>query len=215
MPVDEKLLHNAFYGNLYIREAATFVFAFLFGSIRFRPTAAWLFAAADSRLFRLGTGLAPALDAVKGFIPVIIAVHGGGPIVGLGACVAVVAGDCYSPWFRQFRAGSGGVAAEFGALCALCPPAGVIFGVMWLVGAVPSNYSAIGALTAAAFAFLPLWFFTGAPGAFAGVAMGLLVASRQGDNFARLRDGRETPMRRLRPREGSVIRLGGQAVQGR
>ena len=215
MPVDEKLLHNAFYGNFYIRELAAVVFAFLLGSIRFRPTAAWLFAAADSRLFRLGTGLAPALDVAKAFVPVIIALHGGGMLVGLATAVAAVAGDCYSPWFRQFRAGSQGIAAEFGAIAALCPPAGVIFGVMWVVGAVPSNYAAIGSLTATAFAFWPLWFFTGAPGAFAGVAMGLLVASRQGQNFARLRDGRETPMRRLRAREGSVIRLSGQAVQGR
>jgi glycerol-3-phosphate acyltransferase PlsY len=213
MPVDDSLLHGWFYGNLYVRLVAAIGFSFLFGAIRFRPTAAWLFAAADPRLIRSFTGVAPVLDAIKGYVPTIIALHGGGPVVGLSAAVAVVAGDCASPLFPRFRAGNRGVAAAFGALCALNPFVGTIFGTLWVVGAASSNYAAIGSLLAAAVAFLPLWVFFGAPGAFAGVAIGLIVASRYGDAFVRLRDGREPEMRRLVVRQPSVIRLGGQAVE--
>jgi glycerol-3-phosphate acyltransferase PlsY len=213
MPVDDALLHGWFYGNLYVRIVAALGFSFLFGALRFRPTAAWLFAAADPRVLRAFAGAAPVLDAIKGYLPTIIAFHGGGPAIGLAAAVAVVAGDCASPLFPRFRAGNRGVAAAFGALCAVCPPAGVIFGTLWVVGAASSNYAAIGSLLAAAVTFLPLWFFFGAPGAFAGVALGLIVASRYGGAFTRLRDGQEPEMRRLVVREPSVIRLGGQAVE--
>ena len=153
MPVDDSLLHGWFYGNLYVRIVAAVGFSFLFGAIRFRPTAAWLFAAGDPRWVRFFAGAAPVLDAAKGYLPVIIALHGGGPVVGLSAAVAVVAGDCASPVFPRFRAGNRGVAAAFGALCALNPLVGAIFGTLWVGGAVSSNFAAIGSLLAAAVTF--------------------------------------------------------------
>jgi glycerol-3-phosphate acyltransferase PlsY len=211
MPVDESLLHGWFYGNLLVREIGAVGFAFLMGTIPFGPTAVWLFADMDRRILRAAAGLAPLLDVAKAFAPTLIAAHGGGSTVGLCAGLAAVAGDCYSPW-RRFRGGTGN-AAEFGALLAVCWPAGVTFGVVWFVCAVASNYAAIGSLTAAAFAFVPLWFFLGAPGAIMGALAGLAVASRHGVNFARLRDGCEPTMRRSPAAAPSVVRLRGEPVQ--
>jgi len=211
VPVDEGLLHGWFYGNLYVREIAAIGFAFLMGSIPFGPIAAWLFSDADPRLLRSGTGLAPLFDAAKTFAPTLIAAHGGGLSIGLCAGFAGIAGDCFSPW-RGFRGGRGS-AAEFGALLAVCWPAGAMFGAVWLVCAVASNYAAVGSLAAATFAFVPLWFFAGAPGAIMGALAALAVAARHSGSFARLSEGCEPTMRGARRRPASVVRLRGEPVQ--
>ena len=219
MVVNEALLHNWFYGNLYVRELAAVVFAVLMGSIPVTPIMHWLFAGVDQRIARTAVALAPVVNTVKAAIPVAIATHGGGLGVGLLAAVGVVAGHTYCPW-RRFDGGTG-VAAELGALIGVCWPAAIVYFGVWVTVAAGSNYAVAGSLTAAAITIVSLWFFAGAPAAFAGVAMLLLVASRFHNSYARLSEGTEPTLRNppvpaarvatMVPRTSVVV--DGQAVQ--
>jgi glycerol-3-phosphate acyltransferase PlsY len=220
MQGNEALLHNAFYGNYYVRLVAAVGFAFLLGSIPFRTIVAWFFAGLDERLGSTARGLVPVMNLTKAFVPVLLATHGGGLRIGLVAAVAAVLADCYCPWLR-FRGGGKGVAAQLGALAALCWPAAAIFAVVWLAFALSTNYVVLGGVGATAFGFVPLWFFLGAGGGFAGIAILLLVASAYRGNLASLLGDREP---RMRPESNaranemqrlpiSVVRLGGQPVQ--
>jgi glycerol-3-phosphate acyltransferase PlsY len=220
MVANEALLHNWFYGNLYVRELAAIVFALLMGSVPVTPVLQWLFGDLDARIARSAAALAPVVNAVKALIPVAIATHGGGTATGLAAAVAVVAGHTYCPW-RRFRGGTG-VAVTFGAVLGLSPAAAVIFFVVWLVAAIASNYALVGSLLACAVNVVSLWYFLGAPAGLAGVAMLVLVASRFSGSFARLSEAREPTLRtlpvpaRLRPpvaRRSSIVVVDGQAVQ--
>jgi glycerol-3-phosphate acyltransferase PlsY len=222
MVANEALLHNWFYGNLYVREIAAIGFAFLMGSIPIAPAFHWLFNDLDDRLARTAAALAPVCNTLEAAIPVGIAYHGGGPAIGAAAAVAVVAGHAFCPWLR-FRGGTG-VAVEFGALVALCWPAALVYFALWFVGAVASNYATIGSLLASGFTLVSLWYFLGAPGAVAGLAMFLIVASRHRGSLVRLSEAREIPLRKAERAEapspvqeaqrGSVVVVDGQAIQG-
>jgi glycerol-3-phosphate acyltransferase PlsY len=219
-PALQALLHNWFYGNLYVRELAAIVFAFLFASIPITPTFHWLFDDLDSRIARTMTALAPVVNTGKGFIAVAIAAHGGGNDIGLLAAVAAMAGHCYCPW-RRFDGGTG-VATQLGVLGGICWPAAAIYFTVWLVAAAGSNYAIVGSLLASAVSIVSLWYFMGAPAAFAGVAMLLLVAGRYRGAFVRLRDGNEATIRHAAavpvrhpaaPPRPSLIIADGQAIQ--
>jgi glycerol-3-phosphate acyltransferase PlsY len=220
-PALQALLHNWFYGNLYVRELAAVAFAFLFASIPVTPTFHWLFDDLDDRIARTANALAPVVNTFKGFIPVAIATHGGGIDIGLLAAVAAVAGHCYCPW-RRFDGGTG-VALQLGVLSGLCWPAGVIYLAIWIVSAAGSNYALVGSLLASAFSIVSLWYLLGAPAALAGVAMLLLSAGRQRAAFVRLSENLEPALRSARAvavrravapvRSASVVVVDGQAVQ--
>jgi len=203
MVANEALLHNWFYGNLYVRELAAIVFAVLMGSVPVASIVEWLFVGLDPRIARTAAALAPVVNAIKALIPVAIATHGGGVDVGIAASVAVVAGHCYCPW-RRFQGGTG-VAVEFGALLGLCWPAGLVFFVVWVATAVVVNYAVVASLLAAAISIVSLWYFLGAPAAFAGVAMLLMLGSRHAGSFERLSEDRE-PLIRNAPGSASAKR---------
>jgi glycerol-3-phosphate acyltransferase PlsY len=191
---NEALLHNWFFGNAEVRTVACVLTAAFMGSIPFGRLADWFFADLDSRLASTARGFAPVLNVVKTFIPVFGATHGGGTTVGALAAVAAVAGDCYSPWFR-FQGGAQGRAAQLGALAGLWWPAAVVFGVAWLVGALASDYAAIGTIFATGVGILTLWIGIGLPGALCALALFALVGSAHRANFERLLDDREPAMR--------------------
>ena len=92
------------------------------GSIPIGPTVRWLFCDLDPRLGRAASAFVPPLNALKGFVPTIIAFHGGGEIVGLMAAFACTLGHYYCPW-RHFR---GGRSADLiaGVVLALSPAFG-------------------------------------------------------------------------------------------
>jgi glycerol-3-phosphate acyltransferase PlsY len=221
MVANETLLHNWFYGNMLVREIAAIGFAFLMGSIPISPAFRWVFGDLDPRIYQTAKALAPVCNTFKAFIPVLIAYHGGGLAMGAGAAVAVTAGHCYCPWLR-FRGGTG-VAVEFGALAALCPPAAIVYFALWFVGAASANYTTVGALLASAFSIVSLWYFLGAPGAFAGLAMFVLLAGRHRPSLGRLVDGTEPTLRRppyaaeapphFAAQRSSVVVMDGQAIQ--
>jgi glycerol-3-phosphate acyltransferase PlsY len=193
-PALQALLHNWFYGNYTVRELAAVVFAALFASIPITPTFTWVFGDLDPRIARTAAALAPVANAIKGFIAVAISAHGGGIAIGLLAAVAAVAGHCYCPW-RRFSGGTG-VALLLGVLAAICWPAALIYLAVWLVAAIASNYALVGSLLASAVSVISIWYFLGAPGAFAGVAMFLIIAARHRGALGRLAEDAEPTLRR-------------------
>lgn len=211
MPVNDALLHGPFYGNFYVRLIGAVGFAYLMGSIAFGPLFAWLFAGLDERLRSLASGLAPAFNVVKAFIPVVIAAHGGGSLIGLCAAAAAIAGHCYCPWLR-WQGGDGGD-VQLGVLAALCWPAALAFAALWLAAAISSNYAAVGTLAATIFTIVSLWFFVGVAGAIYGVVVMLAIAFRHREHFLRFEQGIEPSMRAPQRIELSIVRLNGQPVE--
>jgi glycerol-3-phosphate acyltransferase PlsY len=143
------------------------------------------------------------LDALKGFVPVLLAVHLG-PRYGLGegtvALVALAAflGHLYPVFFR-FRGGKG-VATAAGALFGIDPLLGAATLATWLIIAAFFRYSSLASIVAAVFA--PFWqlLTEGAgPIALALIATALLLVWRHEANVKRLFAGTES-------------RLGGKAA---
>ena len=176
MPVNDALLHNAFYGNYGVRLVAALGFAYLLGSIPVEAIARWLFAGLDPRLGRAAVAFGSVIDVLKGFVATAIVFHGGGQAVGLGAGLAATLGHYYCAW-RRFRGGER-IDFELGVVLALCPPAALVFLVFWVVAAVSSRSAAIGSVFASALLFLPLWYFAGAPAALFGILAGTALALR-------------------------------------
>ena len=145
------------------------------------------------------------LDALKGYVPVALAVYLG-PAHGLGegtvALVALAAflGHLYPVFFR-FRGGKG-VATAAGALFGIDPLLGAATLATWVIIAAFFRYSSLASIVAAVFA--PFWHLltdgTG-PIALALLAIALLLLWRHEANIKRLFAGTES-------------RLGGKAAEG-
>jgi len=136
-----------------------------------------------------------ALDALKGFVPVLLAVRLG-PRHGLGegtvALVALAAflGHLYPVFFR-FRGGKG-VATAAGTLFGIDPLLGAATLATWLIIAAFFRYSSLASIVAAVFA--PFWQLLtdgSGPIAFALIAMALLLLWRHEANIKRLFAGTE------------------------
>jgi len=188
---------------------AAFVAAFLAGSIPFGYLVGRLFYRRDIRtqgsgnigamnaLRTLGRGGAIAvllLDALKGFLPAFWALAAlGQPVASLVAAGAVL-GHCFSPWLR-FRGGKG-VATSFGAIFALCWPAGLVAVAGWIAGAALTRYSSVGSMFGSVLAAVTLWRLGGSLAAsLYGVFSALLILFTHRDNIRRLRAGTENPIR--------------------
>lgn len=144
-----------------------------------------------------------ALDAAKGFVPVLL-VQGLGPVWGLGSgTVALVGlaaflGHLY-PVFFQFQGGKG-VATAAGVLFGLHVWLGLVVLLAWLTLAVVSRYSSLAALVAALAA--PTVYLMGShdrggfvPSIFwAVLVMSLLLIWRHRENIARLVRGQESKL---------------------
>ncbi|MBV8601500.1 MAG: glycerol-3-phosphate acyltransferase, partial [Candidatus Eremiobacteraeota bacterium] len=164
--------------------AAAILFAFLCGSL---PAGAWvarIFYRTDLRgagsgnvgaanaLRTLGRGAGAAvlfLDALKGFVPVLVARALGGDALALAAGFAAIAGHCYSPWLR-FRGGKG-VATELGVLFALSWPCALGFMLVWALALALTGFASVGSLVATALTTIPLGFIFGLRGAIYGVCV--------------------------------------------
>jgi acyl phosphate:glycerol-3-phosphate acyltransferase len=202
-----------------------FIAAFLIGSIPFGYLVGRLFFHTDIRkqgsgnigamnaLRALGTRGAAAvllLDALKGFAPTLWALHAfngfldtpgfppGEQVIASLVATGTVLGHCFSPWLR-FRGGKG-VATSFGAIFALCWPAGLVAAGAWIAGATVTRYSSVGSMLGAVLAPIALWLFTRSlPESAFGVFIALLILYKHRDNIARLRAGAESPIRLSKP----------------
>jgi glycerol-3-phosphate acyltransferase PlsY len=92
-------------------------------------------------------------DALKGFVPVVIAQYWLGPTAAVVAGLAAIAGHLWPVWLG-FKGGKG-VATNIGVLFGLYWPLGLAFLVVWLGLAVLLRISSVSALAAAAAS--PLW----------------------------------------------------------
>ena len=137
-----------------------------------------------------------ALDALKGYVPVL-AVLLAGPSLGLGegtaafTGLAAFAGHLWPVFFR-FQGGKG-VATAAGALLALNPVLGAATLATWLIVAAFFRYSSLASIVAAAFApfyQLLIWGFDTA--FLAVVGMSLLLIWRHEPNIRKLLAGKES-----------------------
>jgi len=141
------------------------------------------------------------LDAVKGWLPVVLVRWFGEPY-GLGEGTVALAGLAAFlghlwPVFFRFEGGKG-VATALGVLVGISGWLGLAVGVVWLVVAFVSRYSSLASLSAAVLAPViyvlasgPLWYSERSIVA-AIVVMSALLAWRHKENIARLIQGKES-----------------------
>lgn len=204
---------------------AAFVCAFLIGSIPFGYLVGRFFYRTDIRkqgsgnigamnaLRALGTSGAVAvllLDVLKGFVPTHFALAvfsgyldtpgfpPGAEVMASLVATGTVLGHCFSPWLR-LRGGKG-VATSFGAIFALCWPAGLIVAGGWIAGAAVTRFSSVGSMLGIVLAPFALWYFARSlPETAFGALAALLILLRHRENIARLRAGTEGPIRLSKP----------------
>lgn len=195
---------------------AAIVAAYLVGSLAFAVIVSKAMGLSDPRTFGsknpgatnvLRSGSKPAaivtllLDAMKGFVPVMLVKHFGKPygleegtmaLVGLAAFL----GHLYPVFFR-FEGGKG-VATFIGVVFGIDWMLGVATGLTWLIIAFFFRYSSLASLVSAAFA--PVYYLFGdrlkwyaeRPVTMALFAMALLLAWRHRANIERLVKGTES-----------------------
>jgi glycerol-3-phosphate acyltransferase PlsY len=180
------------------------LFGYLLGSIPFGMVLARVMGLGNLReigsgnigatnVLRTGNKTAAALtlilDAAKGAVAVLIARAMGGEDTAQIAGLAAMIGHCYPVWLR-FNGGKG-VATFLGILLALSFPVGLAACAAWLVGALASRISSMGALLAAAtstFAMVALGYGIGLA---LGAVLTLLIFWRHRANISRIKAGTE------------------------
>jgi len=213
--------------------ALTALAAYLVGSLSFAVIVSRAMGLSDPRTYGSGNPgatnvlrsgskaaavLTLGLDALKGFVPVLLAVHLG-PRYGLGegtvALVALAAflGHLY-PVFFHFRGGKG-VATAAGTLFGIDPLLGAATLATWLIIAAFFRYSSLASIVAAVFA--PFWHVL-TDGADA-IALALLVMAglliwRHSANIKRLFAGTESRLgRKAAPVAGAGQAKGRRAAR--
>ena len=138
------------------------------------------------------------LDALKGFVPVVLVKEFGMPygldegtiaLVGLAAFL----GHLW-PVFFGFKGGKG-VATAAGVLLGLNPWLGLATLATWIIIAVFTRYSSLAAVVAAVFApFYQILIWGGGPIAVAVALMGMLLVYRHRSNIEKLLKGTESKL---------------------
>lgn len=154
---------------------------------------------------RAAAVLTLALDALKGYLPVVAALLlqdrlGLGPFSVALAGLAAFVGHLWPVFFR-FQGGKG-VATAAGVLLALNPLLGLATLASWLLMAAFFRYSSLAALVAAAFApFFQMLVWGLQPAMVCIVPMSLLLVWRHGANIRKLLDGTESKIGLKSPRK--------------
>lgn len=154
---------------------------------------------------RAAAVLTLALDALKGYLPVVAALLlqdrlGLGPFSVALAGLAAFVGHLWPVFFR-FQGGKG-VATAAGVLLALNPLLGLATLASWLLMAAFFRYSSLAALVAAAFApFFQMLVWGLQPAIVCIVPMSLLLVWRHGANIRKLLDGTESKIGLKSPRK--------------
>ena len=139
-----------------------------------------------------------ALDALKGYVPVIAALllaptlgYGAGTAAAVG--LAAFAGHLWPLWFH-FKGGKG-VATAAGVLLAFNPWLGAATLATWVIVALFFRYSSLASLAAAAFApFYQLLIWDADGYALAIIVMSLLLVWRHEGNIRKLIAGTESKL---------------------
>ena len=92
------------------------------------------------------------LDMAKAVIAVLIGTYVLNPVFGAWCGFAAIVGHCYPVWLK-FNGGKG-ISSLFGVLLATNPLAFLVCGVEWLIVALSSGYSSLGAVVV--FCLIPI-----------------------------------------------------------
>ena len=213
--------------NALLPSLAT-VLAYLIGSLSFAVIVSRAFGLSDPRTYgsgnpgatnvlRSGSKKAAAvtllLDALKGFVPVVLVKYAG-PQFGLEegtlALVAIAAflGHLF-PVFFQFKGGKG-VATALGVLLGISGWLGLLVLLTWLAVAVISRYSSLSALIASIAAPVYYVLLDGSlwsaekPLLAAIIAMSALLLWRHAQNIGRLLKGQESKIGRKKDKAAAA-----------
>jgi glycerol-3-phosphate acyltransferase PlsY len=193
--------------------AVALLAAYLVGSLSFAVLISRLMGLADPRSYgsrnpgatnvlrsgnRAAAVLTLALDALKGYVPVLLCLVYG-PRFGLGETAAAFVGLAAFlghlwPVFFRFQGGKG-VATAAGVLMALNPWLGLATLATWVIIAAFFRYSSLASVVAAIFApFYQALIWGLEPGILALVGMSLLLVWRHEGNIRKLIAGTESKL---------------------
>ncbi len=134
-------------------------------------------------------GLVWLMDMAKAIAAVFIGKYLAGDAFGAWCGFAAIVGHCYPIWLR-FKGGKG-ISSLFGVLLAVSPVSFAVCGIEWLVVALASGISSLGAVIV--FCLIPvLGFVISVQVGFAFLAIGLLCMWRHRENIKRLIAGVES-----------------------
>ena len=174
------------------------IISYLLGSIPFGIIVAKLFKNINLRkvgsgnigatnVMRVGglrlAGLVWILDMAKAICAVLLGKYVGGVAFSVWCGFVAIVGHCFPIWLK-FHGGKG-VSALFGIFLAVNPILFIACGIEWLLVALSSGYSSLGALTV--FCLVPVFgFLMGMNVGFAFLAIALLCLFRHRENILRL-----------------------------
>ena len=134
-------------------------------------------------------GLVWLLDMAKVIAAVFIGKYIAGDVFGAWCGVAAIVGHCYPIWLK-FKGGKG-ISSLFGVLLAVSPMSFAVCGIEWLLVALSSGISSLGAVVV--FCLIPvLGFAISFQMGWAFLAIGLLCMWRHRANIGRLIRGNES-----------------------
>ncbi|APE42584.1 glycerol-3-phosphate acyltransferase [Sulfitobacter alexandrii] len=146
-----------------------------------------------TNVLRTGNKTAAALtlllDGAKGAVAVLLARAMAGEDAAQLAGLMAMLGHCYPVWLR-FNGGKG-VATFLGILLALAWPVGLGCCAAWLIGALTSRISSVGALAAASASTFLMVVFGAGQALLLGAVLTLLVFWRHRGNIKRIKAGTE------------------------
>ncbi len=134
-------------------------------------------------------GITWLLDMLKSIIAVFIGYFIAGWDFGAWCGFVSIIGHCYPIWLK-FRGGKG-ISSLFGVLLAISPLTFIVCGIEWLIVALSSGYSSLGAIVV--FCLLPIFgFFMSWHIGLPFLAISLLCLWRHRENIYRLVAGTES-----------------------
>lgn len=146
-----------------------------------------------TNVLRTGNKTAAALtlllDGAKGAVAVLLARLFAGEDAAQIAALAAMLGHCYPVWLK-FKGGKG-VATFLGVLLALAWPAGLACCLAWLIGALVTRISSMGAIAAASTSSFFLVILGYGNAFFLGILLTLLIFWRHRENIKRIKAGTE------------------------
>ncbi|SFS63657.1 acyl-phosphate glycerol-3-phosphate acyltransferase [Sulfitobacter marinus] len=138
---------------------------------------------------KTAAALTLVLDGAKGAAAVLLARLFAGEDAAQVAGLAAMIGHCYPIWLK-FKGGKG-VATFLGVILALAWPAGLACCLAWLIGALVTRISSMGAIAAASTSTIFLVALGYGSAFFLGVILTLLIFWRHSENIKRIRAGTE------------------------